>query len=276
MKNTVKYLRCPICRKSIEPTDDGRSLKCKSDHCFDISSSGYVNLTHGRGSSASGDSKEMIRARRDFLAAGYYSKIAKGVADILIPRSPRAVIDAGCGEGYYTSFVADTLTRAEVIGFDLSKAGIDIAARSAKRNSLDDRLLYSVAGIFDLPVKDRSVDAVINLFAPCAHEEFHRVLAENGILITVVAGVRHLYGLKEILYDIPYENELRRDILPDFVLEDTINISYEAEIKKEHIFPLFTMTPYYFRTSPDDSAKLERLDSLKTEISADILIYRKA
>ncbi len=276
MKNTVTLLRCPICRESIEITQDGRSLKCKSGHCFDFSSSGYVNLTHGRGSAASGDSKEMIRARRDFLAAGYYSRIAESLSDILLSHSPRSVIDAGCGEGYYTSFVAGKLTEAQVIGFDLSKSGIDIAAKSAKRNGLDERLLYSVAGIFDLPIKDECADAVINLFAPCAHEEFHRVLTENGILITVVAGVRHLYGLKQALYDVPYENELRRDILPGFDLENVVNVSYETEIKKEHIFPLFTMTPYYFRTSPEDSAKLDRLDSLKTEVSADILIYRKA
>jgi len=230
---------------------------------------------HGRGSAASGDSKEMIRARRDFLAAGYYSRIAQGVCDALASHSPGSVIDAGCGEGYYTSLVADRLTEARIVGFDLSKPGIDIAAKAAKLKKLNDRLIYSVAGIFDLPIKDNCVDAVINLFAPCAHEEFHRVLAENGILITVVAGVRHLYGFKQAIYDLPYENELRRDVLPNFTLEDVINVSYEAEIKKEHIFPLFTMTPYYFRTSPEDSAKLDLLDSLKTEISADILIYRK-
>lgn len=276
MKTPLTLFRCPICHEALEATPDSRSLKCQNNHCFDISASGYVNLMHGRGSSASGDSKEMIRARRDFLAAGYYSRIAKGVCDVLSSRSPQSVIDAGCGEGYYTSLVADKLTESQVVGFDLSKPGIDMAAKAAKRNALDNRLIYSVAGIFDLPIKDDCVDAVINLFAPCAHEEFHRVLKDDGTLITVVAGVHHLYGLKQVLYDVPYENELRRDVLPNFTLDEVVNVSYETEIKKEHIFPLFTMTPYYFRTSPEDSAKLERLDSLKTEVSADILIYRKA
>jgi 23S rRNA (guanine745-N1)-methyltransferase len=53
-----------------------------------------------------------------------------------------------------------------------------------------------VASIFALPVQNASLDAVTNLFAPCAEEEFLRVLKPNGHLLLVGAGERHLMGLK--------------------------------------------------------------------------------
>ena len=268
-------LVCPICRNGLSFSEGGRSLVCPSGHCFDISSSGYVNLTRGSSVNISGDSKDMIRARRDFLAAGYYLPIANGVVEALDAVSPSRIVDAGCGEGYYTSHFAKSFPHAGVIGFDLSKPGIELASKAAKRDGLSDRLSYSVCGIFDLPIRDRSVSAVTNLFAPCAGEEFRRVLRDDGRLITVVAGVRHLFGLKAAIYDEPYENEERRDSIDGFVLDDIIEVRQTSTISKEHIFPLFTMTPYYFRTGERDKDKLLSLDSLTTEIAADILIYRK-
>jgi hypothetical protein len=38
---------------------------------------------------------------------------------------------------------------------------------------------------------------------------------------------------------------------------------------------LFSMTPYYWRTSEHDRAKLESLDTLKTTVDFDIYIYQK-
>ena len=38
---------------------------------------------------------------------------------------------------------------------------------------------------------------------------------------------------------------------------------------------LFSMTPYYWRTSESDRSKLMNVDSLVTELDFDIYIYRK-
>jgi 23S rRNA (guanine745-N1)-methyltransferase len=44
---------------------------------------------------------------------------------------------------------------------------------------------------------------------------------------------------------------------------------------KEQIANLFSMTPYYWRTSQEDKRKLEALDRLCTEIEFDFSVYRK-
>ena len=63
-------LLCPVCGNQLEQKDG--SYRCIKGHCFDISSTGYVNLllSGGKASGVHGDSKEMVRARQDFLSKG--------------------------------------------------------------------------------------------------------------------------------------------------------------------------------------------------------------
>ncbi len=269
--NRLHFWRCPHCGQSLVRTEDQKSCYCLGSrkHCFDFAKSGYLNLrATGMGT---GDRKEAMRARKNFLDAGYYRPLAERLCAMLREYRVQTVLDAGCGEGYYTNRMAQSL---HVYGVDLSKDGIDMAAKEAKRLSLPAE--YAVASLFDLPIADASFDAVVNLFAPCAEAEFSRVLKQNGILLVVGAGERHLFGLKQILYAHPYLNAGREDLPKEMQLlhRETLNTSVIVD-GADHIEALFSMTPYYWRTSPEDHAKLNGLTSLTTELSFDIFLFRK-
>ena len=99
---------------------------------------------------------------------------------------------------------------------------------------------------------------MLNIFAPCAEAEYARVLKSGGVLILLGAGERHLLGLKRALYEEIYENAERAD-LPEGLVPveqrtvcDVIEVTGAAQIGH-----LFSMTPYYWRTSPEDKRKLE-------------------
>jgi 23S rRNA (guanine745-N1)-methyltransferase len=161
------------------------------------------------------------------------------------------------------------------IGFDLSKFACGAAAKLARREGKEN-LLYSTASVFELPVKDSSVDAIVNIFAPCAENEYTRIIKDGGYLFVVGAGKNHLMGLKKAIYDDVYENGLRADLPKNMKHIGCENFAYEAEILgRDNIGALFSMTPYYWRTSESDKEKLMELDSLKTEIEFEINIYRK-
>ena len=270
-------LRCPCCASPM--TLLGGSLVCLPQgdgkrHCFDIAKSGYVNLdtTHAGG----GDGKELVRARTAFLESGAYRPISDGVNDLLGQyAAPGLVIDAGCGEGYYTNRAAAMHRGSRFLGFDLSKSAIDAAARSASRTQSG--AAFAVAGIFDLPVADASATAILNLFAPCAEAEFSRVLCDGGILILVGAGEDHLFGLKKAVYDVPYKNAVRADLPRGMELLREHRISYTAHLSSnEQIRALFSMTPYAFRTSREDMAKLDAIEALDTEVDVTVSVYRKS
>ncbi|MBO4219448.1 MAG: methyltransferase domain-containing protein [Clostridia bacterium] len=265
---------CPKCGSAFS-RNGSNSLVCRSGHCYDIASSGYVNFAEST-LSGSGDSKEMIRARHSFLAAGYYLQAADAICSAVSDLKPRTLVDAGCGEGYYTMLLSASLETAktDVMGFDLSKEAIKTASKCASRAAGKSSRFF-VASIFELPVASSSVDVVTDIFAPCAGNEFYRIIRDGGWLVVAVAGKRHLFGLKSVLYSEPYENEIRRDVIPGFRLENVSSVDYSITVAKEHIASLFMMTPYYFRTSIPDSEKLYRLESLETEVCFDILTYQR-
>lgn len=106
-------------------------------------------------------------------------------------------LDAGCGEGYYTnSFDAYFATG---IGVDISKDAVKRASKAAKN------IRYCAASIFNLPVFDGSIDVVTSVFAPYSAQEFNRVVSPGGYVFAVIPGKDHLWGLKEVLYENPYE-----------------------------------------------------------------------
>ena len=268
-------LICPICKNPFKECSG--SLKCTLGHSFDIASAGYVNLLKpGKMNNAkAGDSKEMIRARSAFFSSDTYLPIKNKICEIVSNYANGTVVDAGCGEGYYTSGIAERLGISRVIGFDISKFGCEHGAKFAKRMGLDN-LLYSVASIFELPLESSCADIVINMFAPVASSEFLRILKPQGRLIVVSSGIQHLNGLKSALYDTTYENEEKFLDYEDFELTEVINLKYDTVINgTDTIYSLFTMTPYFHRTSQGDKEKLLRLDALPTTVEANFAIYKK-
>ena len=272
MKNTVfQLLRCPVCKAKLLRDDLQKTCRCEGvkPHSFDFSRSGYLNLAGAR--AGEGDLKNAVLARRAFLDAGYYQCLSDKINEILDSIPSASVLDAGCGEGYYTNRMSK---KRAVLGIDLSKDGIDYAARRAKQNNTGAG--FAVASVFDMPIENGTFDAVVNIFAPCAEAEYTRVLRTGGHLLVVSAGKSHLMGLKRILYENPYLNQGRADLPQDLTLVQQYRLRGEIQIEDRlMIEALFSMTPYYWRTSQDDHQKLKNEDHLKTEIDFNMFLFRK-
>jgi len=258
---------CPKCRNRLMLC--GQSYKCSSGHCFDVSAKGYVNLLMSGKSGIHGDSKEMLAARREFLALGHYKPIIFELSDMIIKKCKKekelTILDAGCGEGYYTGGLYKLLTdlgyNVTVYGIDVSKDGVAMAAKKYGA------CRFSVASVNALPFPDCSFDVVISLFAPIAEAEFRRVLRDSGMFVTVSPAPRHLYGLKKAIYDCPYENE-------ETTFAPTLFNSLEKRVfdgkmllnNQNEVDCLFKMTPYYHKTDDEGKRRVSEIGELCTEI----------
>ena len=273
----LDMLVCPKCASRMELADGERSLVCTSSvgkrHCFDISADGYVNFALSDG--GSGDSKDAVRARTAFLDSGAYERISDELCELVLEHAPSGsvAVDAGCGEGYYSTRLAER--GVSVFGVDISKNAIAHAAKRAKRGALKNAF-FSVASVFSIPVRDASVGAIVNVFAPCAEAEYARALQGEGVLIVAHAGAEHLMGLKHAIYENVYENDARADLPAGLELVEERRLRYNISLdSNELIMALFSMTPYYWRTSFGDKEKLRGLSKLETEIDIIFSVYRK-
>ena len=118
--------RCPLCAQALQ--NDGKRLFCARGHSFDLSREGYVNLLPGRGG-AHGDDRGMIEARRRFLEGGHYLPLRLTLCRRAAESAPRALLDAGCGEGWYTEGLANALPETEICAVDVSKDAVRYTAK---------------------------------------------------------------------------------------------------------------------------------------------------
>ena len=267
----MSLFRCPLCAAPLARED--RAYRCPNGHSFDRAKEGYVHLLppNQKHSAAPGDDKAMVAARRDFLSKGYYRPLLDTLCcQILSLSGERPVIlDAGCGEGWYTAGILRALAaagkRPRMAGTDISKLALRTAGKRAKG---EPDVELAVASSYRLPLADGSVDVLVNCFSPLALEEFRRVLRPGGVFLYVVPGPLHLWELKQVLYDQPYPNEEKetpyegfayRDIIP---VDGTIVLEDRADIRN-----LFHMTPYAWKTPRDGAEHLAALDRLTVRIS---------
>lgn len=259
-------LICPVCGQKLHKTDG--VMRCDLFHAFDIAKEGYVNLLRAsKNGDLIGDDKLSARSRRDFLNKGYYAVLQEALCEMFRNRQGN-VLDICCGEGYYTAALGKN-PNLQVYGFDISREMVRLASKRGNGT-------YFVANMASIPVADASMDYCIHLFAPFNEPAFAKVLKSEGRLFTVVPGRRHLWGLKEKLYDTPYENDEKLPQTEHLQFVRSHKISAEITLQSaEDIQAVFRMTPYYFHTSPKDKEKLTGLEKLTTQVEFLIAEYVK-
>ena len=134
---------------------------------------------------------------------------------------------------------------------------------------------YFVANLAHIPICDNSIDTAMHLFAPFNEKEFYRVVKPGRRLLSVIPGDNHLIELKNILYDTPYLNDEKVPDTSLFTLKSKNKISNTFDISRDDLKTLFSMTPYFYRTSDSDKAKLEKAENIKLTASFVVLEYVK-
>ncbi|MBR3045858.1 MAG: methyltransferase domain-containing protein [Oscillospiraceae bacterium] len=268
-------LICPVCGGELTP--EPKRYICKKGHSFDRAKSGYVNLLQRQSRRQRGDDAEMAKARQVFLNAGYYQKLLDRICAITLTKKTQQIMDVGCGEGWYSCAVTAALRengcQASLCGVDISPDILRFAAVRAKQQGIPDAD-WAVASVNHLPTADHSCDCILNLFAPCEPAEFLRILKPDGILLRVIPLEKHLWELKQAVYEQPYENKPVTEAPEGFVLDAYESLTDTITVPAEHLKALFAMTPYIHKTSEKDIAKLDSIESLTTTISFGILICK--
>ena len=262
-------LICPICGQKLEKQE--RQYLCPNRHSFDIARQGYVNLlpVQQKRSLAPGDTREQVLSRRAFLEAGYYDPIAEALIKTAEKYGVSGeILDIGCGEGWYSSRLAEALN-ANLTGLDISKEAVRCAAAKYKS------ALWLTATAAHIPVADHSADLLTSLFAITLPEEFARVLKEGGLFFQVLAAQDHLLGLKSIIYDeLKFKEKDSVPDLPGFTRLESIPIRFTFTVQGEMVQSLFSMTPHVYRIGKAGAERLRQTQSLTDTASCVLNIYR--
>lgn len=269
----LSLLRCPVCQgklHAVGESDRVRAVECAKRHNFARAKKGYLSLLSGA-KARSGDTADMVAARRSFLESGLYSQLAAEIArctidevgigspaaapDVGTPAdeapagspAPLTVLDAGCGTGYYCAAVLDACaevgTDARAYAFDSAPAAAAAAAKAHR-----DITAFTWDVYRPLPLEASSVDVILSVFSPRVPAEFHRVLKPGGVLITARPTQNHLAALLQshdgtVRVDEHKESRLQRTLAPFFVQGERRLVSHPLHLSARQARELIGMTP---------------------------------
>jgi 23S rRNA (guanine745-N1)-methyltransferase len=257
---------CPVCKSPL--TDTGKTMRCENNHSYDISAKGYVNLLKP-GKAQRGDDIEMVSARRRFLSGGHYAPLCDEICGVISKIPYETLLDAGCGEGYYTEKICEISNGKAIFGLDISKKAAE------KASSLCKTAHVCAASAYDMPYADDSFDVILNVFSPLALDEYKRVLKQNGRLVMAVPEPEHLIELKRAVYDNVFIKEMKDTEIKDFTLLSERRVLFTMRLDAAALKDLFMMTPYYRKTGMSDKEKLDKTESLSVTASFAVFDYIK-
>lgn len=283
----AQHLVCPICASQLVHT--AGTLSCTQAHAFDVAREGYVNVLRKK---VIGDTKEMLLARRNVFAQGHYLPVSDALNEMIAahlsdravqhdPASPCAILDAGCGEGYYLNrlqaYLAVRQLPTTCLGLDVSKEAVRLAARGCSE------AFFLVANLKErLAFADSSFQVIMNIFAPRNPLEFARVLAPGGLLLVVIPAPAHLQQLRAALHLLSIEEHKQQHVVEQFTaqglfqLEATRAVEYELCLRGDEISQLVTMTPNYWHFTDEMRRAASDLSEIRTEIACLCLTFRRS
>ncbi len=265
---TATAFSCPICQEDLTLVES--SLKCSNRHSFDLAKFGYVNLAPQIRQPANYD-KENFQNRQQILEAGFYQTILETISDLLARlETAKTILDIGCGEGFYSRKLQESHPDKTFYAFDISKDSVQIAAKSEPNWAVN----WFVGDLARLPIKDASMDILLDIFSPANYGEFRRVLSKDGILIKVIPTENHLKEIRQMVQDqLTKKDYSNQDIKEHFQEHFSIQSSQIASLTKpitaEQRQALLAMTPLLFHV---DQTKIDWSQLTEITIEAEILV----
>jgi len=187
----------------------------------------------------------------------------------LAPLKDRTILDVGCGEGFYARQIQQR-TERNIFAFDLSREAIQIASKKDKRKAVK----WFVTDLSKIPLKDGSMDCILDIFSPAHYKEFQRLLSPNGYVVKVIPTKNHLREIRTKvqahLKNPDYSNESVVEYFEKYL--KTISretVSATVQLSSEQRMSFIEMTPLLFCVEKDcvDWRTLTHLT-----IEADVLI----
>lgn len=264
---------CPVCQAPMSIHEASQGLHCENKHHLDKNEQGYWVFSQAKKPHI--DSRQLMRAKRFLLESGVFEPMLAAVRNQLVEAlavsqngEPLAHLDFDCGEGFFLRSLASALSEHD---FECQQTGVGEAENAmfaAAKSHAD--ATYIVSQLKVLPFADNSFDLITLVDKPLKGKELLRVLKPNGFFVQVSPGPRHLWQVKEFLYNGLSEKNGDVSVPKGQHLLSQERISFKLDMSGEDALTLLEMTPYAWRAS--EKIKRQILAASFAELEIDFFV----
>lgn len=270
--SSIEGFQCPYCRGAfsfLEPY----SLKCKSNHTFNMARPGYINLAPQL--KLKHYDRTLFEARRRIFEAGFFEPLLNDLSTMVESTQGRQFLDAGCGEGsvliqLYQKHTEKEKNALNWYGLDASKDGIYLAALN------DEPIHWIVGDLANIPLRENTCDVILNVLSPANYASFRRVLKPEGWLIKVLPGPDHLKELRASMPETSKKQSEEQKVLGlfhhSFEIEEKKAVRYSIPVTSLEICDLIAMTPLMMHQEAEEV--VNQLRRKNQDITVDVLVLK--
>lgn len=269
--------QCPTCGLALMQHQASQGFYCANKHHFDKNAAGYWVFTKPARQKPTGDSRQQVRAKHFLLESGVFTplidKMGEMIAAYLQPND--CLLDYECAEGFYLRALSSTLSKL-TNGIDVQYTGVAEAENTifaAAKAQTPAVLCLSTSKV--LPFADNCVDFITVVDRPLKGKECVRVLKEQGFMLQVIPGARHLWQIKALIYPELAEKSVQVNLPTGLTVKEQQRLQFSLSVTGEQALVLLDMTPYAWRAS-DKVKHLIRSQAFdKLEIDFTLVLAQK-
>ncbi|MCL1090558.1 SAM-dependent methyltransferase [Shewanella profunda] len=243
--------QCPTCGQSLLQHQSSQGFYCTNKHHFDKSEQGYWVFTKPQRQKPTGDSRQQVRAKRFLLESGFFAPLIDKMAAMLVGslQNDISLLDYECAEGFYLRALSSKLTDI-ANGLTIQYVGVadaENAIFSAAKAQTPGILCLSTSKV--LPFSDSCIDVITVIDKPLKGKESVRVLKEDGLMLLVLPGARHLWQLKQYIYSDLAEKTVQINLPSELLIKETQTLRFTLSVTGEQALTLLDMTPFAWRAT---------------------------
>jgi 23S rRNA (guanine745-N1)-methyltransferase len=198
-------VHCPLCKANLNINNS--TVTCLNGHQFGTDASEYINL---RSTSVYPvTNAQWLIIQRSLTETGIINQLERELLPILhgeyAINNTLTILDAGTGESNLFRNILLCLRwdqyRHQGIGLYYSKPALNNAALQ------NHHAIWLMADIAKLPLKDCSVDVILNTLSPSSYKEFNRILKPGGLIMKTVPVTDSAEELRRLVHHQGYSHE---------------------------------------------------------------------
>ncbi|MEL4428208.1 putative RNA methyltransferase [Shewanella mangrovisoli] len=243
--------QCPTCGSALMQHQASQGFYCANKHHFDKNEAGYWIFTKPARQKPTGNSRQQVRAKRFLLESGIFSPLVEKMAAMLAPhlKADDCLLDYECADGFYLRALASALPKL-TNELNVQYSGVADAENTifaAAKAQTPATLCLSTSKV--LPFADNCIDLITVVDKPLKGKECVRVLKEQGLMLQVIPGARHLWQIRECIYPELTEKTPQINLPSGLIVKEQQQLQFSLSVTGEQALVLLDMTPYAWRAS---------------------------